>query len=281
MTLPSHVTSVQELGFEATAEVMGAGFADYLVTMKVTAEGMRRLARTDQVDFDCSRVIWAEGTPVGVALIARRGDVCRVAGMCLIPAARGQGLGRALLNTVMAEAQARGDRAMVLEVIDQNVAAKQLYRQAGFRPLRQLRGFRAEPIPPPPHPSSVPACSLDTFIARARAQEPPDLPWQISSPTLATVDPVHYTAHLAGELAVLVGHRQDNTKVIRGLVAPPDPADPAHDAALRQLRGQWPGSSWEAAPLFPEAWAPLFLGAGFSPAKLAQTQLGRSLVSED
>ncbi len=52
--------------------------------------------------------------------------------MFVRPAARGQGLGAALVQAVIAEARARGHRQLVLDVREANEPAKALYRAHGF-----------------------------------------------------------------------------------------------------------------------------------------------------
>jgi [ribosomal protein S18]-alanine N-acetyltransferase len=55
--------------------------------------------------------------------------------LAVLPAARRQGLGRALLAAALAEAGARGAGEMFLEVAAGNAAARALYAAAGFTPV--------------------------------------------------------------------------------------------------------------------------------------------------
>lgn len=72
-------------------------------------------------------------------------------GLCVSDQARGQGVGTALLEAVVAEARQRGYRAVRLDVVDTNPRARALYerrgfvldRTAGIGPLRLVFGFRA------------------------------------------------------------------------------------------------------------------------------------------
>lgn len=71
-------------------------------------------------------------------------------GIFVAEAARGQGLGGALLDAVIAEAGAQGAAHVRLDVIDTNPRARALYERKGFvavgeeqlGPLRWLFGFR-------------------------------------------------------------------------------------------------------------------------------------------
>jgi ribosomal protein S18 acetylase RimI-like enzyme len=72
-------------------------------------------------------------------------------GVCVDAGARGQGIGSALVETLCAEARARGYQAIRLDVIDTNLRARALYERLGFIPVRtasigalgHVFGFRA------------------------------------------------------------------------------------------------------------------------------------------
>ncbi|GLS87523.1 molybdopterin-guanine dinucleotide biosynthesis protein MobC [Cypionkella aquatica] len=72
-------------------------------------------------------------------------------GICVAPAARGLGIGSALMTAIEAEARARGYASVRLDVIDSNWRAKALYQRLGYRVakiqnlgmLRHAFGFRA------------------------------------------------------------------------------------------------------------------------------------------
>lgn len=72
-------------------------------------------------------------------------------GLCVSPAARGQGVGTALLEAIAAEGRARGYPAVRLDVVDTNERARALYERRGFvldrtariGPLRLIFGFNA------------------------------------------------------------------------------------------------------------------------------------------
>jgi len=71
--------------------------------------------------------------PAGGMVLARvAADEAEILTLAVRPERRRSGLGRALLLTAMAEATARGARAMFLEVRASNEAARALYAAAGF-----------------------------------------------------------------------------------------------------------------------------------------------------
>ena len=67
---------------------------------------------------------------VGVWLLSDEGHITNVA---VAPAARGRGVGAALLAALMEIARGRGVRSMTLEVRPSNEAALALYKRFGFR----------------------------------------------------------------------------------------------------------------------------------------------------
>lgn len=60
---------------------------------------------------------------------------CELRKMCLLPVARGRGLGRMMLDRCLAAARGRGYRRCYLETLTAMDAARGLYVKAGFRKL--------------------------------------------------------------------------------------------------------------------------------------------------
>lgn len=59
---------------------------------------------------------------------------CALYGMWVDPGFRGKGVGRALVDAVVAQARAAGKRRVVLHVVTGNDSASHLYERAGFVP---------------------------------------------------------------------------------------------------------------------------------------------------
>ncbi len=267
--------AVTDFGLEAAADVFARGFADYLVRIPATAAMLLAMARADSVDLGLSRVLRRDGVAVGAALIARRGWTCRLAGMALVPEARRQGLGGALLRRLLAEAGQRGDRAMVLEVIEQNPPAVALYEGAGFRRVRRLAGYEAAGEPPATdrRAERVDPRAVATAVA---VHGEPDLPWQISGETLAQLGPPAAGFQVDG-VWLTIGDPAAAAITVRGLAVAGGSFDPERaGAALRAVRAEFPGRPWRASALFPEAWEPAWRAAGFTRAPLSQWQMVRA-----
>jgi GNAT superfamily N-acetyltransferase len=77
-----------------------------------------------------------DGTPLGCgALRGLDGGVVELKRMYTVPAARGRGVGRAVLEALEAEARARGFTLARLETGDLLPEAHRLYARAGYQPI--------------------------------------------------------------------------------------------------------------------------------------------------
>lgn len=68
-----------------------------------------------------------------------------LANLAVHPAWQGQGLGRALLDALLAEAELRGVRDVFLEVRESNTHAQALYQGRGFVPVGRRRRYYQKP----------------------------------------------------------------------------------------------------------------------------------------
>ena len=83
----------------------------------------------------CGRLLLATGTdgPVGCVALRPAGDgVCEMKRLFVRPAYQGRGLGRALAQRVISEAQGVGYSTMVLDTLPSMQAALRLYESLGF-----------------------------------------------------------------------------------------------------------------------------------------------------
>jgi ribosomal protein S18 acetylase RimI-like enzyme len=94
-------------------------------------------------------VLVAGDEPVGLALMRFRlslwasGLECYLAELYVVPARRGQGIGRALMEAAMDLARGRGAGYMDLGTAETDVAARHLYESLGFD---NHEGKRAGPV---------------------------------------------------------------------------------------------------------------------------------------
>lgn len=96
---------------------------------------------------DCLRagyqcwVMEAQGCIAGYAIVSVAAGESHVLNICIDPAWQRLGLGRGLMNHVMAEARGAGAKRMLLEVRPSNRSARELYDQLGFNEIGLRRGY--------------------------------------------------------------------------------------------------------------------------------------------
>ena len=79
--------------------------------------------------------------PRGMAMLRVTADEAEVLTIAVLPAARGRGVGAALLEEAVAESARRGAARMFLEVAEGNAAARALYDRQGFAPVGRRRDY--------------------------------------------------------------------------------------------------------------------------------------------
>ena len=93
-----------------------------------------------QVGYHCA-VLEVEHEVVGYAVMSVEAGAAHILNLCIAPAHRGQGLGRAALDYVVATARARAVERILLEVRPTNGIAQRLYRSAGFTPMDRRKHY--------------------------------------------------------------------------------------------------------------------------------------------
>ena len=269
--------SVIEYGLDRSAAVLARGFSDYYVPIVSNPGVLVQMARMDSVDLAVSRVLVRDGVAVGGALIARRGWTCRLAGMAIIPEARRTGVGRAGVLQLLAEAKARGERSMVLEVIEQNEPAVKLYEACGFKKVRRLLSFAGPGTTDAGVTTALAEVDLRDMAEVVTHDSLPDLPWQLSGETLAQLSPPSVAFRLNGSWVAL-SNPAVSPVTIRGLITEHAVQGQGRAAELlRAVMAKFPGREWRVSALWPEELAPVIAGAGLQPTPLSQWQMERPL----
>lgn len=265
---------VAECTAAEVAAALGRAFAGYIVPLNFTAEAYERRFRAEDLDPYTSRVYEWEGAPAGVMLIARRGWNSRIAAMGLAPELRGGGVGRRVLAETIAEARARGERRMVLEVIEGNAPAVALYTKLGFRPRRRLVGYRWEVQIPEP---SDPLEEIDPLeFARIVAREgEPDLPWMLTPETLAAFAPPSRAFRLEDRAFAMVSDPAAERLALTALVVARDHRRQGWGSRLLSaLCETFAGRPWAISPIVPEGLAAgFFLRLGWERQPLCQWEM--------
>ncbi len=286
---------VAECTAEQVAEAFMRGFEGYIVPVAVTAQGYERRFRGEGLDAFASRLyVGPDGRADAMLLVTRRGWTSRVGAVGVAASARGKGLGRRVMEEAVRDARERGDRALLLEVFEENAPAVALYRSLGFVPMRRLVGWRRPADAAPPaddgrRPALAPAeeealVEVDPLeVARAVAAEGDRaaLPWQLAAETLANATAPARGFRLGAHAWALVPDASAETLVLMALVV--SRAERRRGWGTRMVRAltaAFPGRPWHVHPVVPEELAPGFFSSlGWEPLPLAQLDMRLDLSS--
>jgi ribosomal protein S18 acetylase RimI-like enzyme len=125
---------------EADADVVGRLLHDFNREFDDPAPDPAQLAtRIRELLTDGDTVVLVAGAePAGVAVLRLRKSIwsraleCYLAELYVVPAQRGEGIGRALMEAAIEFARARGADYMDLGTAETDVAARRLYESLGF-----------------------------------------------------------------------------------------------------------------------------------------------------
>jgi len=131
------VPELRSAGPEAAAELAALHGAAFSPTEAWGAEALRLMLETPG-----TFALFSPGEGFILARVVV--DEAEVLTLAVVPAARRQGLGRALLEAALGVAEAAGARQMFLEVSTANPAARALYAAAGFTEVGRRRRYYAD-----------------------------------------------------------------------------------------------------------------------------------------
>jgi ribosomal protein S18 acetylase RimI-like enzyme len=271
--------SVTDYGLAETTELLNRGFADYFVKIEFSVTSFLQMICRDGIDMASSRVVCQDGEGVGVALIARRGWASRLAGMAIAPKARGKGVGKWVMEQLIAQAKERSERMMVLEVIEQNDPGIRLYQGCGFRILRQLVGYAVA------EPEGIQGELKEIDIRKAARMVTmyglPDLPWQVSGESLAYAGPPG-KAYQMESAYVAISDPEQSHVAIRTIVVEPEARQRGQATRLlHAVMAEHPGKTWIVPALCPAEIGGVFEKVGFEKEDLSQLQMVLELMGSN
>lgn len=120
------------------AAAINAAYDDYYVPIYLTPSSLRDLVARESIRLSESVVALDGSRVVGMGLLGVRGLQGWIGGMGVIPSHRRRGIARRMMQLLLSRARALGLARVRLEVITRNEPAHRLYRELGFRELRQL-----------------------------------------------------------------------------------------------------------------------------------------------
>ncbi len=262
---------------ETLVDLLNRGFAGYFVPVQLSVTSLLQMIVNDGTDMASSSVVRWDGELVAAAMIARRGWSSRLAGMAVVAEARGQGVGTWLVQRLIEDAQARGERRICLEVISENEPAIQIYQKAGFRTLRQLLSYSGAPEAGIPD-DDLTEIDLHELAHKVIQWGLPDLPWQISGESMATAGPPN-RAYRLGAAYVAISDPSREAIGFHSLLVEPEARGRGEGLRiLRAVVAAHPDKRWSVPALCPaEASAP-FERLGLEQGPLSQFQMVLELI---
>ena len=272
------VRPAAEYATDDLARLLNQGFEEYFIPIHFTDSTFLNILRKDGIDLSVSRVLLADERPCGIALVAPRParHASRLAAMGIARETRGKRAGSWLMKRLVDEARERGDREMVLEVIEQNEPAVRLYRNYGFEHVRRLIGcIRREAKEAAV--SDLQNIDLPELAQLISQHGLPDLPWQVSGESIAQLDPAG-RAYQYGPAYVAISNPESQHIAIWSLLVEPQARGRGLGTdMLRRVIARHPGKTWHVPALLPEELFPAFERAGFEREMLSQWQMRLSL----
>lgn len=164
---------------------------DYLVPMPMNEARLVEYINTYDIDLEHSLVAEQDDQMMGVAMLGRRQDRSWLTRLGVIPNTRRGGVGQALCEGILEQAEDLGIHFHMLEVIKNNLPAHSLFLKLGFYEVGELLVMRRSPIIPPPEPVVADAQRLErTEALDLVAQDRGTQPWTNQSESLSNASDV-------------------------------------------------------------------------------------------
>lgn len=273
---PLSLKPANEFTIPQLADLMTRSFEGYFVPVNITDVIMLTMLRRDGVDLTSSRAILKDGELAGLALIARRGWTSRLAAMGIVSTARNGGTGTWAMQQLIVEAQARGDKEMLLEVIEQNTAGVKLYEKVGFTKIRRLVGYRLE-NPPVESEEELEEVDIREVARMVSYHGLKDLPWQLSGPTIAHHTPPSRAYRLNDAYCLISNPEATDVSISSVLVKARSRGAGLSAVLMRALFARFPNKVWHVSPIFPEEMDVIFEQVGMTRETLSQWQMSLKL----
>ncbi|HET9911247.1 MAG TPA: GNAT family N-acetyltransferase [Anaerolineales bacterium] len=253
---------------------LNRGFEAYFVPIQFNTVTFLDMLRKDGIDLTASRVLILDDQPCGLALIARRGWVSRLAAMGIATEVRGKGAGSWFMKGLIDEARRRGEREMVLEVIEQNEPAVKLYEKSGFQVVRRLIGFtHRDKEAEENERGALHKIDLREMGQLVSQHGLPDLPWQLSGESIAQMNPPA-CAYSKGQAYMAISNPEAEQVVVWSLLVELEARGKNLGAnLLKSVIASHRGKTWHMPAIFPEEFGKAFERADFKRQELSQWQM--------
>lgn len=142
---PFDFIPAQTFSYEELTEAYNQTRVDYIVPMPMNAARLRAYVETYDVDMAASAVAVDGNEILGLAMLGRRGERAWLTRLGVIRSNRRQGTGQGLVEHLLGQARQEGVTEVVIEVIENNEPAYQLFTKMGFQETRDLLVLRRPP----------------------------------------------------------------------------------------------------------------------------------------
>jgi ribosomal protein S18 acetylase RimI-like enzyme len=263
-----------------------AAFADYLIgPFKLTLEQWPGFLARQGIELPLSRAAVVDGSLVAFALVAPRParQRWRLGTMGALPAARGSGAAKRLLDDFIERGRTAGAAMLELEVFAANERGVHLYQGRGFEIVHPLRGYERSPSPAATEVPAVQVVALDdawAWLEEADARIT-DLPLQVTSRVLrvaAAAAPANkpLQAWRHGDAQLVFGEQPAGPVITLHSLVDCDPAQHGAEAFARALAVRYPGHTLRAPQLLrPDLGGDALQRCGFQPLPLHQWLMRR------
>lgn len=283
------IVPAPELSTADWHDAFTAAFSDYLIgPFTLTLAQWPGFLARQGIALELSRAAVVDGQLVAFALVAPRLERgrWRLGTMGALPAARGTGAAKRLLDDFIERGRCAGAKTLELEVFAANERAVHLYRGRGFEAVHPLRGYERLPTPVDTADGPMPvvqAVSLDeawAWLDDADARIA-DLPLQVTPRVLrvaaaaAPADtPLQAWRH--GEAQLVFGEQLVGPSITLSSLIDTDPGLRGAQALARALVARYPGHTLRAPQLHrPDLGGDALLRVGFQPLPLHQWLMRR------
>jgi len=254
------------------ADMFTRSFEGYFVPVNINETTLLTILRRDGVDLSESRILLKDDVTIGLALIARRGWTSRLAAMGIVPEARHSGVGTWVMNHLADEARARGEKEMVLEVIEQNTAGVNLYQKIGFKTLRRLVGFKLE-NPQIESQERIEEVDIRHLAQLVTSDGLQDLPWQLSGETISQHAPPSRAFRLNDAFCLISNPEAEHVVISSVLVKANSRRAGQGSALMRAVFSRFPNKIWHVSAILPEEISAFFEKIGMKREELSQLQM--------
>ena len=141
------LASASQASLELLTDIFNQSYSDYAVPINLSVDAMRHTIHHYDIQLDKSCIAREGGIVVGLGYLSIRDDRGWIGGLGVIPNYRKRGIGRIMMEYLIATGWQAGLSEIRLEVIEGNTAAHSLYSQLGFNTLRRLQIIQADSIP--------------------------------------------------------------------------------------------------------------------------------------